>query len=234
MSSENWEFDEMNQVGANYNDLNRAKTYDEYMTKFRDYKKEANSIINYINLKKNQKIIDFGCGTGAFTTEFAKNCKEVIAVDVSDKMLNILKSKAKDLGLNNIKYVNKGFLTYEHSEEQVDAIITKSALHHLPDFWKFVVLKKMSKMIKFGGYLFLSDVIFSFDIEDYEGEIKKFINNIDKNTDGNLTKDSILHIKEEFSTFDWVIEEFLIKSGFKITKKIKKGSANIDYFCIKA
>jgi len=50
-----------------------------------------------------KRALDLGCGAGTFTLELAKRFDEVWAVDLSEEMLNRLKIRAKQLGLNNIK-----------------------------------------------------------------------------------------------------------------------------------
>ncbi len=46
-------------------------------------------------------LLEIGCGTGTETLELLKKGHSVLAVDVSSKMLDIVKKKAKDLGLES-------------------------------------------------------------------------------------------------------------------------------------
>ncbi len=234
MSSKyNWQYNEIKQVGTDYQDLKHVKKYDDKMLKFRNYKAEAESIINLTNLKKNHTVIDLGAGTGAFSIEAAPYCKMIYAVDVSSTMLTIIKQKAKEKGIKNIEFINAGFLTYKHAGAPVDLIITKVALHHLPDFWKMAAFSRMNKMLKKGGILFLSDVIFSFSIDKYPEYFDRMVNNAEKNVDSGLAKEAEIHLKEEFSTFDWVIDEMLKKTHFKTKKKINRDETFFDYVCTK-
>jgi ubiquinone/menaquinone biosynthesis C-methylase UbiE len=228
-----WQYNEMIQAGANHADLERARTYDENMLKFRNYAKEAEQLIELLSINENHTVIDFGCGTGALTMELAKRCKKIYAADVSNPMLKILKEKADKERISNIEFTNAGYLTYEHQGEPVDIIVTKTAFHHLSDFWKVIALSRMNEMLKERGKLFLSDVIFSFDSKDYVTEITHFLDNIRLMTSENLYQDGILHIKEEFSTFDWIMDEMLKRTGFEIIRKDVRTKTNIDYCCIK-
>jgi len=45
----------------------------------------------------------------------------------------------------------------------VDKMVTKAALHHLPDFWKSIALLETVDILKKGGKLYFFDVIFLFD-----------------------------------------------------------------------
>ena len=143
--------------------------------------------------------------------------------------MEIAKKKAIQAKLSNIEFINSGFLTYEHHEPPVDIIISTAAFHHLPDFWKVIALLKMGKILKVNGILFLSDVIFSFEPTEYASEVNTFLNGIKINTDAEFYNDGILHIKEEFSTFDWLMDEMFEHTGFNILNKLKYSKTNIDY-----
>ena len=51
---------------------------------------------------RGKSAIDIGCGNGRFTFQLAKEAKSVLAVDISQKMLENLETDAKTLGLSNI------------------------------------------------------------------------------------------------------------------------------------
>lgn len=54
------------------------------------------------------------------------------------------------------------FRSYRHDAEPVDLVITKAALHHLPDFWEQIALLRINRMVKIGGLLYIQDVVFHF------------------------------------------------------------------------
>jgi hypothetical protein len=43
----------------------------------------------------------------------------------------------------------------------------------------------------------------------------------------------VLHIKNEFSTFDWLMDKMIEETNFKIFKKDINSNTNIDYYCVK-
>lgn len=51
---------------------------------------------------RGKRAIDIGCGNGRFAFQLAKEAKSVLAVDISQKMLENLNADAKTLNLNNI------------------------------------------------------------------------------------------------------------------------------------
>jgi len=210
-----WQYDEIRQVGTDYTDEAQVEAYDQRMQSLRDVKEETEAIIKSINLKENETILEIGTGTGSFAIEAAKICAKVIAIDVSQKMLEFAQQKAQAKGITNIEFSHAGFLTYVHTGKAFDAIVSQLALHHLPDFWKMIALKKIYQLLKNGGTFYLGDVVFSFPIEEYNFKINNWIDTMKEKVGADFAKEAEMHIKEEFSTFDWIIEEMLHKSGFK-------------------
>lgn len=210
-----WQYDEMKQVGIDYTDRKNIEEYDSNMQKIRDFKKEYETIFNYIDISPEKTIIEFGTGTGEFALEAAKWCSKVYAVDVSKTMLDVAKNKAKNRYIKNIEFCNAGFLTYENVEK-VDAIVTQLALHHLPDFWKMIALRRMTNMLKDGGKLYLTDVVYYFDIDNHIQYFNEWIEKIRIMVGEKWINDAIITIKEEYPTLGFLMEELISRSGFYI------------------
>lgn len=228
-----WQYDEMKLCGVKFDKKEQADKYDEHHQKFRDYKKETEDRIRFLGLEKDTTIIDMGCGTGAFAIHAAGYFKKIYAVDVSLTMIKHARMKAKDLGIKNIEFCHGGFLTYKHENEQVDGIVSTLALHHLPDFWKQIALKRLIQMLKPGGKFLLFDVVFSFDIANYEACIKEYIEVMVNRLGEVMRKELETHIRQEYSTFDWIMEGMLEKAGFKIDTANYMEGFFANYLCTK-
>jgi putative AdoMet-dependent methyltransferase len=229
MGKYNFQYNEYKQAGADHSVVERAKAYDSKMEMFRDYKKEASMIKELLCIQPNHRLLDIGAGTGALSLELASYCKEIVAIDISTEMLSILEEKAINRNIPNIKTIKAGFLTYQGELESFDCIISNAVLHHLPDFWKLVALKNVRKYLKRTGMFLLSDVILSFTPDNYEDEINAFLTNLEKQTDDEFVKDGVLHFKEEFSTYDWILDLMIERAGFKIKDKMRKDNFQISY-----
>ncbi len=229
-----FQFDEMHQVGADHADPVRAKEYDSKMQMFRNYAEEARNLVQELNITKQMNILDIGAGTGALSIELAGYCREVTAVDVSSNMLQVLKDKARERGITNVQTCNSGFLTFDSSGKKYDRIISNVVMHHLPDFWKCIALRRVHSMLKDSGLFFLNDVIFSFPVDNYQTEMNTFLFDTEKRTDAEFVKDGVLHFKEEFSTFDWLLDLMIEKTGFAIVKKYLRGTTLASYILRKA
>ncbi len=227
-----WYFTEK-QIGVDYLDSKIAGDYDKEHQSFRDFNAEAEDIVDKLKIESEDLVIDFGCGTGAIALNLAKYCKKVICVDISSEMLDILKTKAIKDDIKNIETHCGGFLTYLHEGEEVDKIVSKFALHHLPDFWKSIALLKMANTLKAGGKLYLSDVVFTFEPSDHESSIKGMIDDMRDMASDSMVDETIIHIKDEFSTYDWIIEGLLEKAGFSIDSKIMEDQNYLTYVCSK-
>lgn len=228
-----WYYDELKQVGVDYTDKKQVEEYDSGMQKLRDIKNEAKEIVAAVNLQAEQVIIEIGTGTGEFALEVSKYCKKVIALDVSRTMLDFAQEKARMRKRSNVEFIRGGFLTYNHQGEPVDAVITQLALHHLPDFWKLVALKRISQMLKDGGKLYLRDVVFPSNVEDYDVFFNNIINKLKIDAGSKIAEETSLHIKEEYSTFDWIMENLLTKAGFTIDKVNYFNGFLATYVCTK-
>jgi len=211
-----WLFDESKPIGVNYFDKNLVSTYDKEHEKFRNFKEEALKISAALDLSKDSVILDIGCGTGGLTTNLSGLCKHIYAVDSSDAMINTLKNKIENKNLTNITTVQSGFLSYEHPEESLDAIIANICLHHLPDFWKQIALCRFYKFLKLNGKLFLSDVVFTFKPNEYKKTINDWIDEMRSAAGNQIAEETIVHIREEYSTWDWIITGMIEKAGFHI------------------
>jgi len=137
MTIPNWRYHELDHPGADFDAL--AEIYDRNMQNYRDIHAEIREILSFLNLQPNQTVLEIGTGTGEFALVAARHCSKVYAVD-----------KARSRGINNVRFLQGGFLTYQNST-QVDAVVTQLALHHLPDFWKQVALMRMADMLMDGA-----------------------------------------------------------------------------------
>jgi ubiquinone/menaquinone biosynthesis C-methylase UbiE len=228
-----WYFDEFTQVGTDYTDLEKVGIYDAKMQKFRNYEREAKLILSTLKIKPDDIILEIGTGTGHFALEASKKCKKVYAVDVSKTMLEYAKLKSEKENIKNIEWINSGFLNFEFPDIKFDHIVTNAALHHLPDFWKVLALKNIYNSLKNDGKFFLGDVIFSFNTDEISSKINTWINN-SKKIDDDFYSEAIIHTKEEYSTFSWIIEAILEKIGFKYQKLSNDNTNNIIvYLCTK-
>jgi len=226
-----WRYDEMKGCGAKFNNFFTARSYDKYHQTFRDYRRETEQIVAAIGLDSSAAVLDMGCGTGAFAIHAAPHYRKIYAVDIARAMLCRARRKAKKAGLTNIEFRHGGFLTYEHTDELVDAIVSVVALHHLPDFWKLVGLRRLASMLKPNGRFYLFDVVFAFDITHYASALQGFVEKMSVRTTPDGRKVAATHVRQEYSTCGWIMEGLLERAGFRIDEADYRDEFLAVYLC---
>lgn len=229
-----WIYDESAHCGVDYSKTEQADVYDDRHRQFRNYEQEFKDMMTFLDLRNTEQLtmIDLGCGTGATAIFAAPIFKMVYAVDVSKAMLE---KAGKKIGeqVRNLRLVQAGFLSYEHQEEPVDLIVTKAAFHHLPDFWKQIALLRMNRMLKTGGLLYIHDVVFQFDPQEYAGRIDAWISGFKKTAGTEFGREIETHIRDEHSTFGWILNGMLERAGFSVEKCRTNDEFLAEYVCRK-
>jgi putative AdoMet-dependent methyltransferase len=228
-----WYYNELQQVGTDFEAIVQVAAYDRNQALSRVEAEQQ--LVARLGISAGHRTIDIGCGTGTFAIQAALAGAYVDAVDVSQAMLAHSRAKAEAAGaLARMQFHHGGFLTYEHRADPVDLIVTKSALHHLPDFWKMVALLRMAKMLKNGGLLYLRDTVFSFQPEEYQTAIDRWIARVAKpDGEGWTVQDLETHVREEYTTFGWILEGMLTQAGFQIEAANYLTPEYAEYVCRK-
>jgi putative AdoMet-dependent methyltransferase len=225
MANSRWQYDEMRQVGVDFESEQQVSEYDSRRNVDRG---DEAALIARLGIMPGQSVVDLGCGTGTFAREAARTGARVHAVDVSHAMLDYLGARAEEEGVAGLSIERGGFLTFDAERHSVDVVVTRYALHHLPDFWKQIALVRIHDMLRSGGLLYLRDVAFSFPPAKYKEAIEHWIHRMPLRT-GFTTADFETHVREEFSTFSWVLEGFLERAGFEIVERDYPGEEYVDY-----
>lgn len=212
-----WTLNEVASAGRENLDPAHASEYDR--------KENANAaaeleLLQRLGLSETSKVVDLGAGTGQFTLAAAPVAARVVAVDVSPVMLAILKEKLREAELENVDVVQSGFLTYQHEGDPADFMYSRFALHHLPDFWKAIALQRLRRVTRPGGLLRLWDVVYNFSLEEAERNLEAWCATLtDEQREGGWTRADIEeHIRDEHSTFTWLLEPMMDRSGFRIVE----------------
>lgn len=226
-----WQYDEFKQVGTDYGSKVEVEIYDTRHSDFRDMEAESIQILDFLEIKGSDVIVDFGSGTGTFAIQAARRCAKVYAVDVSQAMIDRAQAKATAARVSNIEFHHAGFLNYGHTSPPVDAVVTTFAFHHLPDFWKGIALKRLNSILKPGGQFYIHDVIL-----EEANALENIAALIDKLTTAggtSLREETERHFRDEFSTYDWVMDGLFSRTGFTIKSKHMDGGVLGTYLCIK-
>lgn len=231
MTAPMWQWDENVQRGTDYTSEAEVAAYDRRMAALRDVSAEAGRILALLGLSADDVLLEVGTGTGAFARAAAQRCCQVIAIDISVVMLGYAARLAWEQQIDNIEFQQAGFLSYEHHGRPLSAVVTQLALHHLPDAWKLIALQRLAGFMREGGRLYLTDVVFPDGAQaDWPGHLQMLVDSMPVSSRAEMAR----HLRQEFSTFDWMMRAILVRAGFAIESVEPEGSYLHHYLCRKA
>lgn len=215
-----WVADELRHAGRENLDPGHVALYDE--------KEDANATAEVghlleLGLDARSTLIDLGAGTGQFTLAVAPHCRSVVAVDVSPLMVERLEAKLATAGYDNVDVVLAGFLTYHHDGDPVDFVYSRWALHHLDDVWKAMALDRARKSLRPGGVLRLLDIAYSFAPSEMSDRVERWRSTLPvtaETADAWVQADIDEHVRDEHSTFTWLLETMIERTGFRIEEAV--------------
>jgi SAM-dependent methyltransferase len=232
MDTPTWVLDELTHAGHEHLDAHYVPQYDR---KAGTDPAEDLALLRDLGLHATHTLVDLGAGTGTLALAAAPLCRRVVAVDVSPVMLSLLREKAARRGIENIKCVQQGFLTYAHQGDPADFVYSRHALHHLPDFWKALALQHIAAILRIGGVLYLRDLVFSCEPREITHVIDAWLACASPHPDRGWTRPELeTHLREEYSTFSWLLEPMIERAGFEIQHAQHDASrVRSAYTCIK-
>ena len=222
-----WEWNEFQQIGTDYSAVEEVAAYDSRMRRMRDVDAENRMILSFLKLPENGSVLEIGSGTGAFLRAAAKVCRHCVGLDVSRVMLEYAARRAEEENLSNIRFVHGGFLSNEYPENGFDGVVSGLALHHLPDLWKAVALRRIHSALKPGGRFVLLDVVFDWKSESPEAYFERLVKERDSSREN-----FIRHIAQEYSTLDWIMKGLFQQAGFMLESE----SVQMDFlrlYCVR-
>jgi len=117
--------------------------------RFKDCYKDK--LLEALGLKSEITMIDIGCGPGTLTRKLSKWLGEkstVIGIDIDSKFIEYAKNIARDLGINNISYIEGNALKLPLEDNSVDACTSHTVIEHVPNK-EFLLEQK--RICKTGG-----------------------------------------------------------------------------------
>jgi demethylmenaquinone methyltransferase/2-methoxy-6-polyprenyl-1,4-benzoquinol methylase len=113
------------------------------------------------HIKKGQRVLDVGCGTGALALRAAKKGAKVKGIDINSRMLEIAERKAKELNLNeNTEFIEMGVAELgEEKDESYDVVMSGLCFSELSDDELEFTLKEIRRILRNGGMLLVADEV---------------------------------------------------------------------------
>ena len=83
-------------------------------------------------------------------------------------------------------------------------------------------LTRLATMLKHAGRFHLMDVVHTFDPADYVEAFDRFVQGAGEHFGQEMVPKAEATIREEFPTFDWIMEEITRLSGFQFNERITR------------
>jgi SAM-dependent methyltransferase len=207
MLARDWYYNERNRIGIG---PAVASLYDSH----EDADLRARAALKMLGVQRGWRIADIGCGNGVLATEAALMGAEVDAIDISPAMLALAEIYARD---RKAKLVTQsaGLLSFAYQPDSYDLIVSEFTLHHLPDFWKVVAMSRIYRALKPGANFYLRDIVYVAMPDAIERDVEQWADFEITNHD--VPRESVVaHMRDEYSTFGWVLERMLTDVGFTL------------------
>ncbi|MFC1956118.1 class I SAM-dependent methyltransferase [Chloroflexota bacterium] len=89
--------------------------------------KDFKTTLKYLNI--DDTVLDYGCATGIISNAIADKVKEIHAIDISSKMIEMAKIKARGRNIENIHYAQGTIFDERYQKESFNAILVFRILH---------------------------------------------------------------------------------------------------------
>lgn len=95
------------------------------------YQKKLSITQQYLN--KESEVLEFGCGSGGTAIIHAPYVKQIVATDISEKMIEIAQKKAKECNIKNVIFKQSTLDELILHNQDYDAILGLNVIHLLDD-----------------------------------------------------------------------------------------------------
>jgi len=113
------------------------------------------------HIKRGQRVLDLGCGTGALTLRAARKGAKVKGIDVNPQMLEIVRRRAAKANLmQNVGLCEMGVAELGSEEsESYDVVMSGLCFSELTEDELSYALKEIKRILKPGGLLLVADEV---------------------------------------------------------------------------
>jgi len=130
---------------------------------FRKMMQPPTKVIACSGINPGMKVLEIGCGSGAFTIEAARTVGQqgkVYALDIQEDMLGKLRiklSRPENSDMRNIEIINKGAYELPFADSSLDLVFMVTVFQEIPD--KQRALAQIKRVLKPAGILAVSEFL---------------------------------------------------------------------------
>lgn len=117
---------------------------------------EWNWLNSQIDFSKKPKLLDIGCGNGAFLRQIAKNLSEGCGADCSAGMLKIARTKAEQKNISNLNFSQISGPKLPYEDNSFDYVISVLSFRYLD--WD-PMIHEILRVLRPGGRILILDMV---------------------------------------------------------------------------
>jgi len=171
------------------------------------YRKFIRSAIKAMDIKRGDRILDLGAGTGrnaCIMREYVGDSGEIIALEIGEEMIKQFREKCA--GFSNVALLRQRIEEPLPFKEEFDRALLSFVFHGFVQEDRLKILRNIYRALKPGGKLFILDYN---EMEDFEGVpfyVKLFFERFE------------CPLAIDFVSRKW--GEILKKEGFEVTREV--------------
>lgn len=147
----------------------------------------------FIDLHKEDKLLDVACGTGEFSVFCARKIKRINGIDISEGMIELAHKLAQTSALANVAFECHDVEHIPCADNSFSIVQCRSAFHHMESYPQ--VFKEMLRCCEPGGRVAVQDIM------AYEDQkVNMFFEALEKEVD--VSHNVTLHRGEFIDLFD--------------------------------
>ena len=210
----------------------------EYVANFARFtesvQEDAAEWIDRLSLDSASTVVDLGCGEGKVLAALSGHIRRGIGIDASPHMAVLAGQRLANQ--QNVHVILSDFRDFGVARESADAVLSMSAIHHVPDDDKRHIFAQIYATLKPGGVFYLADDSFNFAPE----ELAKRIAEIYDQWDGYFGTSSWEWMKTHLAGDDFEctpflrdLREMVISAGLMVVKEETHGPDGVDLTAVK-
>lgn len=127
-----------------------AENYDQTEERFESiHQKSRQNARKHLNTS--HTVLDYGCGTGTTACELANGVKQIFAIDISSKMIQLAQEKVAAAKIENISLRHGDIFDEDFKAGSFDVILAFNMLHTVPD--PDAVMQRIRELLKPEGLI---------------------------------------------------------------------------------
>jgi ubiquinone/menaquinone biosynthesis C-methylase UbiE len=104
-------------------------------------------------------VLDVACGPGILSAAIAKTAREVVAFDLTHRMLKKAEQRCCEAGLTNVSFLEGNATELPFVNGAFDAVVTRLSVHHFDRPSR--AMSEIFRVLRRGGHFVIADVISS-------------------------------------------------------------------------